>query len=98
VLGKEPVNQSCVGGWKFELGKLLTIHPAHRGAVDRSRFVGEQSALVKPEVYGFLGVGVIQALDKIEHFHIAPEFFMEFASEALLEGFTRFTLATRELP
>jgi hypothetical protein len=98
VLGAEPVNQSCVGGWKFELGKFLTIHPAYRGTVYWPRLVGEQSASVKPEVHGFLGVGVIQALDKIEHFHIASEFFIEFASEALLEGFTRFALATRELP
>jgi hypothetical protein len=62
------------------------------------RFVLEPLAAKEPQVYGFFGISVSQALDQLADRDFDPEFLSQFTGQALLERLVRFAFASGEFP
>jgi hypothetical protein len=92
------VQQLRVSGREMELREFVARYPAHRRTVNRLRLVRQPAATVKAQMDGLLGIGVRDGFDEFKHLNLATKFLAQFAAEALLEGFARFTFATRKFP
>jgi hypothetical protein len=87
-----------VGGGKAEALQFLSGNPPQIGTINSLRITLVKPAQEELQVHRFLGVGMSQAFEERPDTDFDSEFLPQFASEAALERFLGFTLASRELP
>jgi hypothetical protein len=90
--------QTGVGGWKGVVGKLGAGDPGQAFAVDGPGFVAQPAAEEEFEADGAFGIVMEEVREEGDYRDFDAEFFAEFASEAVFEGFSVFAFATGEFP
>ncbi len=91
-------NQLEVGGGKGVGIQASLVNPFHRRAIERLRLARQQAAEEKLQVNGFFRVGMGDLGEEFADGNVHSQFLADFPDEALLEGFTRLTLAAGEFP
>ena len=76
----------------------VAIDPLQFVAADRLRFSRDETTGEEFQADGFLRVGVGKILEEFTDGDLDAQFLAEFANEALLKGFVRFTFSAGEFP
>src|SRR5688572_30669380 len=96
--GLEALDEFRVGGGEFVGGESFACDPGEGVAMNGLGFARDKIAMEEAEADRFFGIGVGDFFDLFSDRDLDAEFFAEFADEAVLEGFVRLDLTTREFP
>ena len=88
----------CIRGWEFVILQFRFDHPLQSVAAQRLRLAANQPADKKFQADGLLRIVVGDGFKEFADGDGHAEFLVDFAGEALLEGFVRFAFAAGEFP